>query len=196
MNSSFASCGDEYLIMICQTNEPGGEECLNWRSTGWQTGDVSEISPIDLLSIWNKNGESSWLFWSGYSYRVSLVLRAECDSWEGYNQTFTVEGDCFTEGGEGESRKATTEPLEEDRGIQIYPTLLHSSLDYLTVLVPQANPNTTLMIYDVQGRMLQQEQISASSTEVSINTLESGLHFAILYENGKLIHQSKIIVSK
>ncbi len=204
MNSSLASCGDEYRIMICRTNEPGGENCLGWRSTEWQTGDVSDISPIDLLSIWNKNGESSWLFWSGYSYRVSLVLRSECDSWEGYSQTFTVGGDCFTDGSGGEESSGggandRSDALAQealDKEIQIYPTLINSSIDYLNVIVPQASLNTSLLLYDVQGRVIQKNQINESSSAISISELGSGLYFAILYEDGKQIHQSKLVISK
>lgn len=205
MDASGSSCGDEYNIMICQIN-PNGGDCLNWRSTGWIEGDVSSEGEIDLLDIWNNNGQSSWLFWSNNTFRVSLVLRDECDDWESYNQTFTVDGDCFTGGSGGDNRN--TQPVSgvdtrnswspeygTNKAMKIFPTLINASTNYLTVIVPEIASNSNLIIYNVNGKVIQENAIVNQSTEVAIPNLANGIYFAVFYENGKPKGQSKLVFS-
>ncbi len=101
----------------------------------------------------------------------------------------------YSNGG-SESRSADVEQSGVNQEVSIYPSLINGSVDHLRVLVPQVTSNTRLVIYDVQGRIIRQDQLSDPSSELSISTLENGLYFAIIYEDGQQIHQSKLVVSK
>jgi len=197
LDASSSSCGDAYYISICQFEESNPTECVNWRSAGgWIEGDVSQVGLIDLQNIWSLNGTNEWIFWSDNNYRVTLALKAECESWVSSSQSFYVAGNCLKGGGDTRSSESGVESFDAETSIQIYPTLLHSSSNRLNVVVDSEIANANVVLYDMLGREILQASVTKGNNEIALNNLGQGIYFATVFSKGQTIYQTKLVVNQ
>ncbi len=194
MDASASSCGTDYLIMICQHLPSSPSNCINWRSSGWIEGDVSQVGEINLLDLWKAYDSSSDReFWPGFDYRVSLVISAPCESWELEESTFSVVDNCATNGGggKGERSAATESTLTTSR---LYPTLVEAGTDFLNVEV--AEDGTAIFLYDLQGRLMVEERLEQGYSQVAIDALQNGIYFGVITGKEGLVSKTKIVVTR
>ncbi len=201
-------CSSQLTIAVPSAS--GGATLTN-NLTGQTTSHP--IGTVQCVSHVSSNGTVVTYPCDGFIYNFNLnCAQLENPEDSNYDITITI-GKCqyrfvgdfckpfncgvseVTNGG-SEDRGVDVEKRKVDGEISIHPSLINGSVDDLKVLVPQATSNTRLVIYDVQGRIIRQEELSGPSSEFSISNLGNGLYFAIIYENGQQIHQAKLVVTK
>lgn len=92
---TFASNADRaYMVTICQSNSPNPApgSCLNQKGTGWRSGKLPPTFNL-LTELWRTSPNSTWRFWAGYYYHVTVAISSlPCSSWEARTFSFRVEG--------------------------------------------------------------------------------------------------------
>jgi len=78
---------------------------------------------------------------------------------------------------------------------KIYPTLLNSFENRLRIEVPSQKEQLNLIIFDVNGKVIQEKQITDAQSEIFVQDINPGIYFASLFKNNLQVYQTKIIVT-
>ncbi|MGB1033151.1 MAG: T9SS type A sorting domain-containing protein, partial [Flavobacteriales bacterium] len=80
--------------------------------------------------------------------------------------------------------------LVVNEGFEIYP---NPCTDVL--MITFAQPSGNLRLYDMQGRLLIQEQVTLSNMQLDVNTIETGTYL-LLITDGVIQEKKRIVVSR
>jgi hypothetical protein len=94
---------------------------------------------------------------------------------------------------ESEENLGTPEVETPKTEILVYPNPTTDFVNINTEGFELNNTQQSYRLYDIQGRLLQQNKIEQTQTQVSLNNLSSSIYLLVIYVDNKLLKTFKIL---
>ena len=127
---------------------------------------------------------------SGGEYYSNGNAKLSVTIGEPVTETFTSGSNDLTQG--FQQTKITVTEIEEtieDNTVRIFP---NPSSDFITVSLEKIE-NTSLSLYDSQGKLVMKNPLLSNSSVISIQSLARGTYFILLTEEGKKISKFELV---
>ena len=172
--------GTAYRIDIKRYNI-GSTVSRGYATTGWIDGYVPN-SNVNLLDIWSSQ-HSSWEFWGGNEYKVTLAQRTDnCVGWVSEVRRFIVE-----------NRNCRTSQTQLD-GVRAFPNPITNTIAFknlATALFDREYLNYS--VHTPDGRQFREGVLMHPNQIIDASDWSSGVYIIRLNSGGNSVHVQKVV---